>query len=410
MSAIADAGMAGKDTGGPIRRPRGRGHGLLGRVPEGFAVFFGVLGLLCALLALIPPLRTGLRPLVRFLDLMRRDRTALNGVMEFMVAELCHAAPKLGVRKVSLNFAVFRSVFEEGARIGAGPVLRLWRRLLLFFSKWWQLEALYRSNAKYRPEWYPRFLCYTEAASLARVGLASGIAEGFVSVPSMRKLWGRGHPKGGQRPVTTEGLPSLAALGLAGGDGTEPAGPLSGLSDQVRVRHRKLDRLRAAGTDPYPVGIPARTHTLAGIRQGEDVCPHRYCDRVGVPYTADDGPGDVVLEMYERLVEERTQLPTFYKDFPTDVSPLTRQHRTDPRLAERWDLVAFGTELGTACSELTDPVEQRRRLTAQSLLAAGATPRRWNSTRTSWTPSNTPCRPPAASASASTGWSCSSPD
>ncbi|GGS44422.1 hypothetical protein GCM10010270_13510 [Streptomyces violaceus] len=188
-----------------------------------------------------------------------------------MVAELCHAAPKLGVRKVSLNFAVFRSVFEEGARIGAGPVLRLWRRLLLFFSKWWQLEALYRSNAKYHPEWYPRFLCYAEAASLARVGLASGIAEGFVSVSSMRKLWGRGHPKGGQRPVTTEGLPSLAALGLAGGDGTEPAGPLSGLPDQVRVRHRKLDRLRAAGTDPYPVGIPARTHTLAGIRQGEGV-------------------------------------------------------------------------------------------------------------------------------------------
>lgn len=100
----------------------------------------------------------------------------------------------------------------------------------------------------------------------------------------------------------------------------------------------------------------------------------RLCDRVGVPYTADDGHGDVVLEMYERLVEEKTQLPTFYKDFPTDVSPLTRQHRTDPRLAERWDLVAFGTELGTAYSELTDPVEQRRRLTAQSLLAAGGDP------------------------------------
>ncbi|MER7188229.1 bifunctional lysylphosphatidylglycerol synthetase/lysine--tRNA ligase LysX, partial [Streptomyces hyaluromycini] len=114
---------------------------------------------------------------------------------------------------------------------------------------------------------------------------------------------------------------------------------------------------------------------------GEEIGPgtellrlHRHCDRVGVPYTADDGPGDVVLEMYERLVEERTQLPTFYKDFPTDVSPLTRQHRADPRLAERWDLVAFGTELGTAYSELTDPLEQRRRLTAQSLRAAGGDP------------------------------------
>ncbi|MYR01535.1 phosphatidylglycerol lysyltransferase domain-containing protein, partial [Streptomyces sp. SID6139] len=95
---------------------------------------------------------------------------------EFMVTELCAAAPKLGIRRISLNFAVFRSVFEEGARIGAGPVLRLWRRLLLFFSRWWQLEALYRSNAKYHPEWYPRFICYGETASLARIGLASGIA------------------------------------------------------------------------------------------------------------------------------------------------------------------------------------------------------------------------------------------
>ncbi|MGW1777546.1 phosphatidylglycerol lysyltransferase domain-containing protein [Streptomyces sp. NPDC002143] len=43
------------------------------------------------------------------------------------------------MHRISLNFAVFRSAFEEGARIGAGPVLRLWRRLLLFFSKWWQI-------------------------------------------------------------------------------------------------------------------------------------------------------------------------------------------------------------------------------------------------------------------------------
>jgi lysyl-tRNA synthetase class 2 len=86
------------------------------------------------------------------------------------------------------------------------------------------------------------------------------------------------------------------------------------------------------------------------------------------------GTGQVVLEMYERLVEAQTEAPTFYTDFPTEVSPLTRAHREDPRLAERWDLVAFGTELGTAYTELIDPVEQRRRLTAQSLLAAGGDP------------------------------------
>ncbi|MFG2717954.1 bifunctional lysylphosphatidylglycerol synthetase/lysine--tRNA ligase LysX [Streptomyces sp. NPDC048416] len=616
---------------------------------------FDAEGGLIALLSFVPWGRDGIS-----LDLMRRDRSAPNGVMEFMVAELCAVVPKLGVRRVSLNFAVFRSAFEEGARIGAGPVLRLWRRLLLFFSKWWQLEALYRSNVKYQPQWFPRFLCYGDAGSLARVGLASGIAEGFVSVPSLRKLWGKGRAKGVTKPVTTAGLPSIEALGLAGPDSGEMTERQ--LPDQVRVRHRKLDRLRADGAEPYPVVIAARTHTLARLRaQGEgmeatvagrvmavrdfggvvfvvvrdwsgdlqlvltregagvdvldrftrdidlgdhitatgttattekgefslfatgwqmtakclrplpdkrrgladpearvrrryldlvaspearDVVRHRstavqalrqglldrgylevetpmlqqihgganarpftthinaydldlylriapelylkrlcvggvekvfemgrtfrnegvsykhnpeftmleayqayadydvmldltreliqgaataafgspiarkagsdgkvveydisgpwpvktlygavsealgeeigadtgeqalrrLCDRAGVPHTPDSTRGDVVLEMYERLVEEKTQLPTFYKDFPTEVSPLTRQHRTDARLAERWDLVAFGTELGTAYSELTDPVEQRRRLTAQSLLAAGGDP------------------------------------
>ncbi|WP_086812642.1 bifunctional lysylphosphatidylglycerol synthetase/lysine--tRNA ligase LysX, partial [Streptomyces murinus] len=138
------------------------------------------------------------------------------------------------------------------------------------------------------------------------------------------------------------------------------------------------------GTEEYDISGRWPVKTVYGALSealGEEIGPgtellrlHRLCDRAKVPYTADDQPADVVLEMYERLVEERTQLPTFYKDFPTDVSPLTRQHRTDARLAERWDLVAFGTELGTAYSELTDPVEQRRRLTEQSLRAAGGDP------------------------------------
>jgi len=97
----------------------------------------------------------------------------------------------------------------------------------------------------------------------------------------------------------------------------------------------------------------------------------RLCDAAGVPYDPRWNRGQVILEMYERLLEERTVLPTFYRDFPTEVSPLTRHHRKDPRLAERWDLVAVGTEIGTAYSELVDPVEQRARLTQQSLLAAG---------------------------------------
>ncbi len=58
----------------------------------------------------------------------------------------------------------------------------------------------------------------------------------------------------------------------------------------------------------------------------------------------------------------RCMEPTFVRDYPVEVRPLTRRHRDDPRLAEAWDLVVFGTELATAYSELVDPVEQRERL------------------------------------------------
>ena len=81
--------------------------------------------------------------------------------------------------------------------------------------------------------------------------------------------------------------------------------------------------------------------------------------------------GEVALELFEKLVEHTLQQPTFVRDYPVSARPLARQHRDDPRLAEAWDLVVGGVELATGYSELVDPVEQRRRLTAQSLKAAG---------------------------------------
>ncbi|MET8158546.1 phosphatidylglycerol lysyltransferase domain-containing protein [Sphaerisporangium sp. NPDC005289] len=135
------------------------------------------------------------------LDLMRRDRHADNGLMEFMVAGLITQAAAFGVKHVSLNFAMFRSVFEGGARLGAGPVLRLWRRALVFFSRWWQLESLYRANAKYHPRWVPRFLAYDDTRDLPRVGLASAIAEGFLTVPSLLTLLRRRRRAAAGRPA-----------------------------------------------------------------------------------------------------------------------------------------------------------------------------------------------------------------
>ena len=98
------------------------------------------------------------------LDLMRRDRSSDNGLNEFMISSLMAACPDLGVRRVSLNFAVFRDAIERGERIGAGPVLRVWRSLLIFASRWWQIESLYRFNVKFRPYWEPRFISFPVGA------------------------------------------------------------------------------------------------------------------------------------------------------------------------------------------------------------------------------------------------------
>ena len=590
------------------------------------------------------------------LDLMRRAPQSPNGTVELMVSELLQQADTIGVNRVSLNFAMFRSAFEEGARLGAGPVARLWRALLVFFSRWWQLETLYRSNMKYQPEWVPRFACYEDARLIPRVGVASVIAEGFLVLPFSRR--GRQHT--GHHPAVPHGatvqpatdVPFVAAVDAAG-DRTQR------LPEQVRVRMAKLQELSERGVDAYPVGRPP-THTVAaalaagdgtavvvsgrvlrtrdyggvtfatlrdwsgdvqllleksgldggaedfaavdlgdlvevtgrmgfsrngtrsvlvtswrmlgkclrplpdkwkgltdpearvraryvdlainpeardviearsailrsiretlfakgflevetpilqrihgganarpfqthinaydldlylriapelylkrlcvggvervfelgrafrnegvdfshnpeftlleayqahadyrtwvdGCREiiqnaaiaangsavvmrpgpdgalrpvdisgqwtvktlhgavsdalGEHVGPdtdldslRRLCDGAGIPYLTHWDAGAVVLELYERLVEESTEEPTFYIDFPTSVSPLTRPHRSIAGVAERWDLVAWGVELGTAYSELTDPVEQRRRLQEQSMLAAGGDP------------------------------------
>jgi len=77
------------------------------------------------------------------------------------------------------------------------------------------------------------------------------------------------------------------------------------------------------------------------------------------------GPGKVVLEMYEKLVEPDLFEPTFVMDFPREVSPLARPHRDDPALTEHVDPVIGGVELGTAYSELTDPIEQRAKFELQ---------------------------------------------
>jgi lysyl-tRNA synthetase class 2 len=107
-------------------------------------------------------------------------------VVELMITALLKQSDELGVERVSLNFAVFRAVFERGSRLGAGPVLRLWHRVLLMASKYWQIESLYRANAKYRPAWEPRFLCFVRVRDLLRIATAALAAEAFIKLPRLR--------------------------------------------------------------------------------------------------------------------------------------------------------------------------------------------------------------------------------
>ncbi|MFL6138707.1 MAG: phosphatidylglycerol lysyltransferase domain-containing protein [Frankiaceae bacterium] len=118
------------------------------------------------------------------LDLMRRDRSADAGLNELMIVAALRSAGELGVTRVSLNFAMFRSALERGGRLGAGPVLRLWRQALLLASRWFQIDSLYRFNAKFDPVWVPRYLCYPRALHLPRITVAALEAEAFLLWPS----------------------------------------------------------------------------------------------------------------------------------------------------------------------------------------------------------------------------------
>ncbi|KQC37441.1 phosphatidylglycerol lysyltransferase domain-containing protein [Frankia sp. ACN1ag] len=118
------------------------------------------------------------------LDAVRRDRTAANGLTEFMVVALLREADRLGVTRVSLTFAPFRAALAHGERLGATPALRLWRGLLLAASRRFRIESIYRFNAKFDPDWQPRYGCYPTTRDLPRVLFAALRAEALLPRPS----------------------------------------------------------------------------------------------------------------------------------------------------------------------------------------------------------------------------------
>jgi lysyl-tRNA synthetase class 2 len=100
----------------------------------------------------------------------------------------------------------------------------------------------------------------------------------------------------------------------------------------------------------------------------------RHAERTGVKLNPEWSAGHIALELFEQLVEDHLIQPTIVRDYPAEVAPLARRHPDDPRLAAVWDLTVGGMELVHAATELIDPVEQRRVLVEQSILAAKGDP------------------------------------
>jgi lysyl-tRNA synthetase class 2 len=116
------------------------------------------------------------------LSSMRRDRDTPNGLMEFLVVRAIEALRERGVEEISLNFAAF-------ARVMHGPhgrSERLAGRLVALGNPFFQIESLYRFNAKFFPRWEPRYLLYEGALGLPRAGLAVMWAEGQLPKPRRR--------------------------------------------------------------------------------------------------------------------------------------------------------------------------------------------------------------------------------
>jgi lysyl-tRNA synthetase class 2 len=121
------------------------------------------------------------RPAVS-LSMMRRDRETPNGLMEFLVVRSIELLRESGVEEVSLNFAAFAR-FMHCPR---NPAERLIGRLARLANPYFQIESLYRFNAKFHPRWEPRYLAFERTRRLPRVGLAAMWVEGQLPKPALR--------------------------------------------------------------------------------------------------------------------------------------------------------------------------------------------------------------------------------
>jgi len=123
---------------------------------------------------------------------------------------------------------------------------------------------------------------------------------------------------------------------------------------------------------PYP-RVPIleaiKIHTGYDVAGMNDVELREVCTKVGIEVDETMGVGKLIDELFGEKCEHLYIQPTFITDYPKEMSPLTKEHRSNPALTERFELMVNGKELANAYSELNDPIDQRERFEDQMKLS-----------------------------------------
>lgn len=123
---------------------------------------------------------------------------------------------------------------------------------------------------------------------------------------------------------------------------------------------------------PYP-RVPIleaiKTHTGIDVSNMDENQLRTTAKNLGIDVNDTMGEGKLIDEIFGEKCEHHYLQPTFITDYPKSMSPLTKEHRSNPKLTERFELMVNGKELANAYSELNDPIDQRERFEAQLALS-----------------------------------------